>query len=141
MGRKKRVEIPTYSPEGGVHLPKTQEELIEFITKAMVKAALPAVETYAEKALRNGRRASTRGIAEAVADVAKIVKGKGPGDLVPIAIRPEPKRLKLGSEGRIRDLCRRRREGATYKELQREFGVSRAVVWRTLRANGLTGEE
>jgi len=28
MGRKKRVEIPTYSEEG-VHLPETKEDLIE----------------------------------------------------------------------------------------------------------------
>jgi len=141
MGKKRRIEIPTYSPEGGVHLPETREELVEFIVKAMVKAALPAVETYAEKALKNGRRASTKPIAEAVADVARLVKGKEPGDLVPLEIRPESKRLKLGSEDAIRALCRRRKAGASYKELQAEFGVSRAVVWRTLRANGLTGEE
>ena len=140
MGKKKAVEIPTYSPEGGVHLPETKEELIEFVTRAMVKAALPCVEEYAEKALKSGRCASTKPIAEAMAGVARIVKGKGPGDLMPIEIRPESKRLKLGSEDRIRELLRRRRQGATYKQLQKEFGVSRAVVWRTLKANGLTGE-
>jgi len=73
--------------------------------------------------------------------VARLVKGREPGDLVPIEIRPESKRPKLGSEDRIRELCRRRKQGATYKVLGKEFGVSRAVIWRTLRANGLTGEE
>jgi len=133
------VVVPSYSKRGAVTLPATEKEMVAYISRAMLRRITPDVKRFAALVVEKGwEHASMKPLCETLATMGDAVSSAKPGTPVPPVLRAPKARLKIGGEEQIAALLNRYQEGATYKQLEEEFQISRGVIWRTLNANNAT---